>query len=57
MESYNSESAYLKQILGFIGLTDVNIVLAGGTSGVDMGKTAREDLIAEFTPAVTAAAK
>jgi FMN-dependent NADH-azoreductase len=54
-ESYNMETGYLKQILGFIGLTDVDFVLAGGTSGVDMGKIAREDLIAQFTPEVVAA--
>jgi FMN-dependent NADH-azoreductase len=55
-ESYNAESAYLKQILGFIGLTDVTIVLAGGTSAVDTGKKSREELLAEHTPAVAAAA-
>jgi FMN-dependent NADH-azoreductase len=57
MESYNAETGYLKQILGFIGVTDVNFVLAGGTGAVDMGKAKREDLIAEFTPAVQTAAK
>jgi len=56
-ESYNAESGYLKQILGFIGLTDVAFVLAGGTSGVDQGKVSREDLLAQFTPEVLAAAK
>lgn len=55
MESYNRETEYLKQILGFIGLTDVTFVLAGGTGAVDMGKVKREDLIAEFVPAVIAA--
>jgi FMN-dependent NADH-azoreductase len=54
-QGYNQETGYLKQILGFIGLTDVGFVLAGGTSGVDMGKVAREDLIAQFTPEVVAA--
>ena len=57
MESYNAESGYLKQVLGFIGITDVNIVLAGGTGAVDMGKTPREELLKEFTPAVIEAAK
>jgi FMN-dependent NADH-azoreductase len=57
MESYNVESSYLRQVLGFIGLTDVNVVLAGGTGAVDMGKTSREDLLAEFKPAVLEAAK
>ena len=55
MESYNVESAYIKQVFGFIGITDVDIVLAGGTGGIDMGKVKREDLIAEFEPAVVAA--
>lgn len=56
MAGYDAESAYLKQVLGFIGLSDVNIVLAGGTSAIDMGKLSREELIAELTPAVVAAA-
>lgn len=56
LASYNVESAYLKQVLGFIGMTDVNVLLAGGSGAVDMGKRDRNDLIAEFTPAVEAAA-
>ena len=54
-ESYNNETGYLKQVFGFIGLTDVQFVLAGGTSAVDMGKVTREDLIAQFAPEVVAA--
>ncbi len=57
MASYNVESAYLKQVLGFIGMTDVNVVLAGGTSGIDRGTTTKEAVLAEFVPAVVAAAK
>ena len=56
MESYNAETAYLKQILGFIGITDLTFVMAGGTGEVDMGKVQREDLIAKFTPEVETAA-
>ena len=56
-ESYNQESGYLKQILGFIGLTDVSIVLAGGTSAVDTGTVSREDLLAGFIPTVVEAAR
>ena len=56
MESYNVESSYLKQVFGFIGMTDVSVVLAGGTGGIDMGKVKREDLLAEFAPEVSAAA-
>jgi len=56
MESYDSETSYLKQVLGFIGLTDVTFVLAGGTSAIAMGTVKQEDLVAEFVPAVVAAA-
>ncbi len=55
-ESYNVETAYIKQILGFIGITDVTFVLAGGTSAIDQGKSTREDLLATFTPEIEAAA-
>jgi FMN-dependent NADH-azoreductase len=55
-ESYNQETGYLKQIFGFIGITDVNIVFAGGTSAVSQGKTSQADLVASFTPEVEAAA-
>ncbi len=57
MEGYNVESGYLKQVLGFIGMTDVNVVLAGGTGGVDMGKISREELLKQFEPAVAEAAQ
>jgi FMN-dependent NADH-azoreductase len=56
-ESYNSESNYLKQILGFVGLTDVTFVLAGGTTAVAQGKTTQEELVAGFLPEIQAAAK
>jgi FMN-dependent NADH-azoreductase len=55
-EAYDAETSYLKQILGFIGLTDISVILAGGTSGIDYGKISREDLLAQFTPEVVAAA-
>lgn len=57
LESYNAESGYLKQILGFIGIADLNIVLAGGTGAVDMGQKSREELLAQYTPLVVEAAK
>ena len=37
-ESYDHLSPYLRFILGFIGLTDVEILLAGGVSAVQYGK-------------------
>jgi FMN-dependent NADH-azoreductase len=56
-EAYNAESSYLKQILGFIGITDVTFVLAGGTSAVNTGARKLEEIVAEFKPAVIEAAK
>jgi FMN-dependent NADH-azoreductase len=57
MESYNLETPYLRAVFGFIGITDVEFVLAGGTGAVSMGQRSLEDFVAEFTPAVLAAAK
>ncbi len=56
-EGYNMESSYLRAIFGFIGIKDVNIVLAGGSGAVSMGKRTQEDLLAEHKPSVEAAAK
>ncbi len=55
-ESYNVASAYLKQILGFIGITDVTIVLAGGTSAIDKGEAKLPQFVEQFEPAVQSAA-
>jgi FMN-dependent NADH-azoreductase len=56
-EGYNTATAYLRQILGFIGITDVTVVLAGGTAGIAYGKTTLPELAAQYEPAVTGAAK
>ncbi len=56
-ESYNAASGYLRQILGFIGISDLTILLAGGTGAVDMGQASLPDFVAEFEPAVTTAAQ
>jgi FMN-dependent NADH-azoreductase len=50
------ESGYLRRILGFIGITDVEVVLAGGTASVVFGTTTQEELALQFRPAVLAAA-
>ncbi len=55
-EGYNVAVSYLKQILGFIGITDVSVVLAGGTAAIDMGKTTLPELLGEFEPAIAQAA-
>ncbi len=51
------ESGYLKRILRFIGITDVNVVLAGGTEAAFFGSITTEELILRFRPAVLAAAR
>ena len=43
---YNQESPYLKAILGFIGITDVEFVLAGGTNDVAQGKVEEKTFLA-----------
>jgi FMN-dependent NADH-azoreductase len=45
------ESGYLKRILAFIGITEVEIILAGGTAAVAFGSTTVEELVAQFRPA------
>ncbi len=56
-ESYDAETPYLRQILGFIGVTDVTIVQAGGTYKVDRGMESREAFLQEFQAQVAVAAR
>ena len=56
-EGYNVAISYLKQILVFIGITEVNVVLAGGTSAIDMGQATLPDVLGQFEPVVSQAAK
>ncbi len=56
-EGYNVATSYMKQILGFIGITDVSVLLAGGTAAIDMGKTTLPNFIGQFEPEVLAAAR
>lgn len=51
------ESGYLRRILSFIGITDVEVVLAGGTAAVAFGTATLEQLTQQFLPAVLAAAR
>lgn len=39
--SFDAEVPYLRQVLGFIGITDIVFVQAGGTAPVDQGKADR----------------
>jgi FMN-dependent NADH-azoreductase len=54
--SANVASSYLKQILGFVGITDVNIVLAVKTLTVDQGETTLADFAKRFEAEISAAA-
>jgi len=51
------ESGYLKRILAFIGISDVQVILAGGTAAAAFGSTTMEELALQFRPAVLAAAQ
>ncbi|MGA9355065.1 MAG: NAD(P)H-dependent oxidoreductase [Terriglobales bacterium] len=51
------ESGYLKRILAFIGIADVQIIRAGGTAAVAFGSTTLEELTAQFRPAVLASTR
>jgi len=44
----------MRQILGFIGIVDVKIVLAGGTLAVDMGQKSLDDFIAPIESGLSA---
>ncbi len=56
-EGYNMATTYLKQILGFIGITDVEIILAGNTSGIDQGTTTLPEYVSKHADEVVSAAK
>jgi FMN-dependent NADH-azoreductase len=45
-------SGFLKEVLGYIGITDVEIVFVGGALGIARGIFKLEDHIARFEPAV-----
>lgn len=51
------ESGYLKRILAFIGILDVEIVMAGGTAAAAFGSTTMDELALQFRPAVLATAR
>ena len=51
------ESGYLKRILAFIGISDVEVVMAGGTAAATFGSTTMEELALQYRPAVLAMAQ
>jgi FMN-dependent NADH-azoreductase len=55
-EAYDQQTPYLRTILGFIGITDVTFIQAGGTSQIRQGKISQQDFLAPFEEQVLAAA-
>jgi FMN-dependent NADH-azoreductase len=53
-ESYNYEIPYLRHILGFIGITDITFVQAGGTIQVAQGKVSPDQFIAPLLKQIAA---
>lgn len=51
------ESGYLRRVLGFIGITEVETVLAGGTAAIAFGNATLHQLTEQFRPAALAAAR
>jgi FMN-dependent NADH-azoreductase len=56
-EAYDAESPYLRQILGFMGITEVEFLRAGGTYKVDRGMEPAAQFLAPLQAKVAAAAK
>jgi FMN-dependent NADH-azoreductase len=57
MESWDRETSYLKMILGFIGISDVEFVHAGGSNDIAQGKVSQQDVVASFIPATIKAVR
>jgi FMN-dependent NADH-azoreductase len=56
MEAYNAEGPYFRVILGFIGITDITIVHAGGTNKVAQGQVTEAVFLEPFVHEVDLAA-
>lgn len=55
-EAYDAEKPYLRAVLGFIGVTDVNFIQAGSTWKVDRGMEKLEVLADRYSDQVSSAA-
>ena len=56
MQQRTVASGYMKQILGFVGISDVNIVLVGGTLAI-MGQKTLDEFAASIEPQLALAAQ
>jgi len=55
LAALNYEIPYLRFILGFMGLTDVRFIHAGGTARVMQGRISADEFISPFLQEITAA--
>lgn len=55
--AYDMLTPYVKHVLGFIGITDVTFIGAGGASGVQYGKITEEQYLSPFKEKATELAK
>jgi FMN-dependent NADH-azoreductase len=56
MEAYNAQAPYLRVVLGFIGITDITIVHAGGTNRIAQGQVTTPVFLEQFAHEVDLAA-
>jgi FMN-dependent NADH-azoreductase len=54
MAALNYEIPYLRFILGFIGLTDIRFIHAGGTASVMQGRIPTEEFVSPYLQEITA---
>jgi FMN-dependent NADH-azoreductase len=52
-EGFNHASPYLRTVLGFIGITDLQIVMAGPTRPIAAGVSSLDSLLARLNPELT----
>ena len=55
LAQYNYEIPYLRHILGFIGITDVTFIQAGGTARVAQGHVSSQEFLAPLLKQLEAA--
>jgi FMN-dependent NADH-azoreductase len=54
MASYNFVEPYLRTVLGFLGVTDVTVIAAGGAAGIMYGKIDRASFLAPHVESIRA---
>jgi FMN-dependent NADH-azoreductase len=54
MASYNFVEPYLRTVLGFLGVTDVTVIAAGGAAGITYGKIDRASFLAPHVESIRA---